>query len=342
MLYKVFDFADKEAVGRDGAAARGRGALRRDAARGGTRRGARLAVHALPGLPRVARRHRRRAARPRPGLGAQRPRHRRRRAGRAPAPRVRRAGDEGSRRAARRVPAHEPAHGDRRRRVRLDGWASSRSRTCSRRSSGTSRTSSTCPTSRSSGSTSGRSGSTARSPSTTSTRSSGRRSTQEDYHTVAGYVFDHLGRAAEPGDEVRADGLRFTRARDERLAHPPARGRVPAGAGRLEPGQARGRVAGGPVARATPRSTIAISSSSSSPRSRRRSRSRCRSSRSAGRSTRSAATRSISGSSAWRCSSRCRCSPSPPGICADRSPRRTVLAVSLAIDARRRRSGCSR
>jgi putative hemolysin len=33
---------------------------------------------------------------------------------------------------------------------------------------------------------------------------------QEDYHTVAGYVFDHLGRAAEPGDEVRADGLRFT------------------------------------------------------------------------------------------------------------------------------------
>lgn len=32
----------------------------------------------------------------------------------------------------------------------------------------------------------------------------------EDYHTVAGYVFDLLGRAAEPGDEVRADGLRFT------------------------------------------------------------------------------------------------------------------------------------
>src|SRR5262245_51453496 len=32
----------------------------------------------------------------------------------------------------------------------------------------------------------------------------------EDYHTVAGYVFDLLGRAAEPGDEVRTDGLRFT------------------------------------------------------------------------------------------------------------------------------------
>jgi len=32
----------------------------------------------------------------------------------------------------------------------------------------------------------------------------------EDYHTVAGYVFDLIGRAAEPGDEVRSDGLRFT------------------------------------------------------------------------------------------------------------------------------------
>jgi putative hemolysin len=32
----------------------------------------------------------------------------------------------------------------------------------------------------------------------------------EDYHTVAGFVFDLLGRAAEPGDEVHADGVRFT------------------------------------------------------------------------------------------------------------------------------------
>src|SRR5262249_46448458 len=30
----------------------------------------------------------------------------------------------------------------------------------------------------------------------------------EDFHTVAGYVFHLLGRAAEPGDEVRSDGLR--------------------------------------------------------------------------------------------------------------------------------------
>jgi putative hemolysin len=33
---------------------------------------------------------------------------------------------------------------------------------------------------------------------------------QEDYNTVAGYVFGHLGRAAEPGDEVSTDELRFT------------------------------------------------------------------------------------------------------------------------------------
>jgi putative hemolysin len=32
---------------------------------------------------------------------------------------------------------------------------------------------------------------------------------QEDYHTVAGFVFGELGRAAEPGDEVKWDGLRF-------------------------------------------------------------------------------------------------------------------------------------
>jgi CBS domain containing-hemolysin-like protein len=32
----------------------------------------------------------------------------------------------------------------------------------------------------------------------------------EDFHTVGGYVFGHLGRAAEAGDEVRDNGLRFT------------------------------------------------------------------------------------------------------------------------------------
>jgi putative hemolysin len=33
---------------------------------------------------------------------------------------------------------------------------------------------------------------------------------QEDYHTVAGFVFGQLGRAAEAGDEVLFDGLRFS------------------------------------------------------------------------------------------------------------------------------------
>jgi magnesium and cobalt exporter, CNNM family len=32
---------------------------------------------------------------------------------------------------------------------------------------------------------------------------------QEDYHTVAGFVFGQLGRAPEPGDEVVWDGVRF-------------------------------------------------------------------------------------------------------------------------------------
>src|SRR3954453_18325463 len=30
---------------------------------------------------------------------------------------------------------------------------------------------------------------------------------QEDYHTVAGFVFGELGRAADPGDEVTWNGL---------------------------------------------------------------------------------------------------------------------------------------
>ena len=87
---------------------------------------------------------------------------------------------------------------------------SSRSRTCSRRSSATSRTSSTCPTSRWNGSTS----TTIRIDGTFTIDDFNEQFEtaldQEDYHTVAGYVFGHLGRAAEPGDEIRANGLRFT------------------------------------------------------------------------------------------------------------------------------------
>ena len=31
----------------------------------------------------------------------------------------------------------------------------------------------------------------------------------DDYHTVAGFVFGELGRTAEPGDEVTHDGIAF-------------------------------------------------------------------------------------------------------------------------------------
>ena len=124
MLYKVFDFASKEVhevmVPRPEVVAH----LGRPAARGGARGRDRLAVHALPGLPRVAGRHRRRPPRPRPLLRAPRPRHRAG-ADRGPAtPRLRRPGDQGPRRPARRLPPRAPPHGDRGRRVRRHAGAS--------------------------------------------------------------------------------------------------------------------------------------------------------------------------------------------------------------------------
>ena len=141
---------------------------------------------------------------------------------------VRRARDEGPRRPAQRVPA-----------ARTSTWrssststarrpASSRSRTCSRRSSATSRTSSTSRTSRSSGSTTRRIRIDGSFTIDDFNEQFGTEIDDEDFHTVAGFVFGHLGRAAEVGDEVVEDQLRIPRARDERLAHPAARGRVPA------------------------------------------------------------------------------------------------------------------
>jgi magnesium and cobalt transporter len=65
---------------------------------------------------------------------------------------------------------------------------------------------------------------------------------QEDFHTVAGFVFGQLGHAPEPGDDVSYDGMRFDVLevegnRIERIAvtfveHPPRRA---SGDPRLEP-----------------------------------------------------------------------------------------------------------
>ena len=108
-------------VRRDGAAARGGRRRRGHAAGGVPAQGARLAVHAVPGLPGVARAHHRRPAPARPAEGDERAWHRRGLGRGDPAAAVHRPGDQGHRRAPDRVPADEPAHGDRRRRVRRHG-----------------------------------------------------------------------------------------------------------------------------------------------------------------------------------------------------------------------------
>ena len=132
-----------------------------------------------------------------------------RRRGVAAAPGAHRPGDEGPGGAAPRLPAVQGAHGRRRRRVRRRRRASSRSKTCWRRSWARSRTSSTCPTSRWRSCADGR------------IRISGtfsvddfneqfhRQLPVDDYHTMAGFVFGLIGRAPEPGDEVSHDGTHF-------------------------------------------------------------------------------------------------------------------------------------
>ena len=169
---------------------------------------------------------RRRPARARPRSRRSTTGDRRGRARGAPAARLHRPRDEGPRRAAGRVPPRRTSTWRSSSTSTARCRGSSRSRTCSRRSSARSRTSSTCPTSRSSASTRRPSGSTAPSRSTTSTRSSAASLEHEDFHTVAGYVFDLLGRAAEPGDEVRVGRAPLHGARDRGLADPAARGRV--------------------------------------------------------------------------------------------------------------------
>ena len=257
MLYKVFDFAGKEAHGGDGAAARGGRDLGRHAARGGAGRRARLAVHPLSGLPRVARRDRRCPARARPDLRAERPRDRRGGDRGAAAPGVRRAGDEGPRCAARRVPAREAAPGGRRRRVRGDAGhrhARRPARGDRRRDRGRVR-----PARRV-----GRADrrqhdprSTAPSRSTTSTSSSGRPRAGGLPH-ARGLRLRPARTAAVPWGRGAADGMLLPRPGDGGLADPAARGRrsssprsrratrprprsLPASVGRLRRGRSRPR-----------------------------------------------------------------------------------------------------
>ena len=151
----------------------------------------------------------------------------------------------------------------------------------------------------------------------------------DDFHTVAGFVFGHLGRAAEIGDEVSEGRLALPRARDERHADPAARGGVPARPGRRGR-HARSRLASRLDLTAPAPRLLALRRGDG--RDRRRDRDVVRRDRLAGlRDPRR--TRSISGSSGSRCSSRCRCSPCPAGHLADRYPRRTILALAIGVDA---------
>ena len=219
MLDKVFDFADKDVadvmVPRPDVVA-----LSVDLAAGGGARGrARLAVHALPGLPRVARRDRRHPPRPRPRSARSTSAGSRRRRSRiAAAPATMVPETQGPRRASDRVPAHEPAHRDRVRRVRGRWRGSSRSRTCSRRSSARSRTSSTSPEE------------TVEQIDEDTVRIDGMFTIDdfneqfdvelpdEDYHTVGGFVFGRsAGRRAGRRGRLRRDA--FPRRRGRGPAH---------------------------------------------------------------------------------------------------------------------------
>ena len=141
--------------------------------------------------------------------------------------RLHRPGDEGSR--ARSWPSSAS---------RISTWrssststapcrGSSRSRTSSRRSSVRSRTSSTCPDEsveriddthiRIDGTF----------PIDDFNEQFGTEIEVEDYHTMAGIVFGEIGRAPEVGDEVTIDGLDAAGDRDRGLPHSAAGSRVP-------------------------------------------------------------------------------------------------------------------
>ena len=169
----------------------------------------------------------------------------------------------------------------------------------------------------------------------------------EDFHTVAGYVFGHLGRAAAAGRRGPRQRAALHRARDERLADPAPRGRVPRDrAGR--PGRDRSRVdrVSRALASPTARGRLAPPPPRLRPLRRGHGRDGVRD-RDVVRRDRLAGlrdplgTRSTSGSSGWRCSCRCRCSPSRRGTSAT-GTRDARCSRSRRASTPRSRSACSR
>ena len=210
MVNKVFALLRHRGGRGDGAAARRRRPARHAHARGGDGGGAAAPVHAVSRVPRGSRRHPRPAPHP-PAV--------RRAAQRRPRP-----DDDRVAAAARRTSSPRPSRSrscsascaGRTRTWRSSSTstarppASSRSRTCWRRSSARSTTSSTGPTSRSCACRKDRVRVAGSFPIDEFNERFGCALSDEDYNTVGGYVFGELGRAPQEGDRVEISGLRFT------------------------------------------------------------------------------------------------------------------------------------
>ena len=209
MIYKVFDFAEKEVhdvmVPRPEVV----GVPVDLPAAGVPRRRHRLAVHALPGLPRVARRDRRRPPRPRPLLRALRERDRERPSSRTscgPAHFVPETKDLGPlltefRRTNQHMAIVVDEYGSTQGIVTLEDLLEEivgeiedeydmPDDSVQRIDERTVRVDGTFPID-------------------DFNEQFEQELPQEDYHTLAGFVFGELGRAPETGDEVGWDGLRF-------------------------------------------------------------------------------------------------------------------------------------
>ena len=148
----------------------------------------------------------------------------------------------------------------------------------------------------------------------------------EDFHTVAGSSSASSVAPPSLGTRCRADGLRFT------VLETRGRGSIGCRSSSCRAAVGDGEHERTPDQRAVlslrHRDFVALRRV----RGRDAPRSRWRPSRSAGRCTRSAASRSISGSSGSRCSSRCRCSRCPPDSSPTGSRGGTCSARASSID----------